>query len=272
MINTQGACQKIIVRDLGDRLGFRNRVGLDARDEFFLPVAQNLVFTTIFDKSSGGKMRKLSASILSANFGNLAEEVRAVEAGGTDWIHVDVMDGHFVPNITIGPDVVRALDNATNLPLDVHLMIEKPERYLEAFVKAGADWLGVHVEACPHLHRTVQHIKELGARATVVVNPATPLVSIGPILSDVDMILLMTVNPGFGGQQFIRRMLPKVRQCRQMIDEQPSRVLLEVDGGVNLDTIDDLVAAGVDVFVAGSAVFKGEDYAVNIRALKERMR
>jgi ribulose-phosphate 3-epimerase len=217
-------------------------------------------------------MRKLSASILSARFEKLAEEIRAAEAGGTDWVHVDVMDGHFVPNITIGPDVVRAINKATDLPLDVHLMIEKPERYLEAFVEAGADWLGVHVETCPHLHRTLQQIKELGARATVVVNPATPLVSIEPILGDVDMVLLMTVNPGFGGQKFIHSMLPKVRQCRRLIDTQQSQALLEVDGGVNLDTVDDLVAAGVDVFVAGSAVFKGNDYAANIRSLKERMR
>jgi ribulose-phosphate 3-epimerase len=216
-------------------------------------------------------MKKLSASILSAKFERLAEEVRAAEAGGADWIHVDVMDGHFVPNITIGPDVVRAINQATDLPLDVHLMIEKPERYLEAFVEAGADWLGVHVETCPHLHRTIQQIKELGARATVVVNPATPLVSIEPILNDVDMVLLMTVNPGFGGQKFIRSMLPKVRQGRRLIDTQRPQVLLEVDGGVNLDTIDELAAAGVDIFVAGSAVFKGEDYAVNIRSLKEKM-
>jgi ribulose-phosphate 3-epimerase len=235
-------------------------------------VAVESVFGAILDKTSGGNMSKLSASILSAKFGKLAEEVRAVEAGGADWIHVDVMDGHFVPNITIGPDVVRAINDATALPLDVHLMIEKPERYLEAFVKAGADWLGVHVEVCPHLHRTVQHIKELGARATVVINPATPLVSIEAILGDVHMILLMTVNPGFGGQQFIRSMLPKVRQCRRMIDALQAQALLEVDGGVNLDTIDDLAAAGVDVFVAGSAVFKGEDYAANIRGLKARMR
>jgi ribulose-phosphate 3-epimerase len=217
-------------------------------------------------------MSKLSASILSAKFGKLAKEVLALEAGGTDWIHVDVMDGHFVPNITIGPNVVRAIKDATRLPLDVHLMIEKPERYLEDFAKAGADWLGVHVETCPHLHRTIQHIKELGACATVVLNPATPLVAIEPILSDVDMVLLMTVNPGFGGQKFIQSSLPKVRQCREMIDAQPRRVLLEVDGGVNLETIDALVAAGVDVFVAGSAVFKGDDYAANIKALKERMR
>jgi ribulose-phosphate 3-epimerase len=152
-----------------------------------------------------------------------------------------------------------------------HLIIEKPERYLEAFAKAGADWLSVHVETCPHLHRTVQQIKELGVRASVVLNPATPLVTIEPILSELDMVLLMTVNPGFGGQKFIHSMLPNVRQCRRMIDAGQPQVLLEVDGGVNLNTIDDLVSAGVDVFVAGSAVFKGEDYVANIRALKERM-
>jgi ribulose-phosphate 3-epimerase len=151
-------------------------------------------------------------------------------------------------------------------------MIEKPERYLETFVKAGADWLGVHEETCPHLHRTIQQIKELGAKAVVVLNPATPLVSIENILCDVDMVLLMTVNPGFGGQQFITGTLPKIRRCRQAIDESCPQVLLEVDGGVNLKTIDDLAAAGVDVFVAGSAVFYGKDCAANIRALKQRMR
>lgn len=216
-------------------------------------------------------MKKLSVSILSANFGRLAAEVKAAEAGGADWIHVDVMDGHFVPNITIGPDVVHAINEATHLPLDVHLMIEKPERYLKAFIQAGADWLGVHEETCPHLHRTVQQIKELGARATVVLNPATPLVNIENILCDVDMVLLMTVNPGFGGQRFIPGILSKIRQCRQALDERCSRVLLEVDGGVNLETIDALVAAGVDVFVAGSAVFHGTACAANIQALKARM-
>ncbi len=216
-------------------------------------------------------MRKLSASILSADFGKLAEEVKAVEQAGTDWIHVDVMDGHFVPNITIGPDVVRALRRATSLPLDVHLMIEKPERYVRDFIEAGADWLGVHVEASPHLHRTLQNIRELGARAVVTVNPATPLSLIENILDEVDMVLLMTVNPGFGGQKFIASTLPKIRACRKMIDAAAHPVLLEVDGGVNRSTIDTLVEAGVDVFVAGSAVFGGGDYAGNIRALKERM-
>ncbi len=220
---------------------------------------------------SGEEMGKLSASILSADFGKLAEEVKAVEEAGTDWIHVDVMDGHFVPNITIGPDVVRALRNATKLPLDVHLMIEKPERYVKDFIDAGADWLGVHVEASPHLHRTIQNIRELGAKAVVTVNPATSLSMIENILEEVDMVLLMTVNPGFGGQKFISSALDKIRACRKMIDDRGLSVLLEVDGGVNEKTIDSLVKAGVDVFVAGSAVFKGGNYAENVRMLKERM-
>jgi ribulose-phosphate 3-epimerase len=217
-------------------------------------------------------MKILSASILSADFGRLAEEVRAVELAGTDWIHVDVMDGHFVPNITIGPDVVKAIRKITALPLDVHLMIEKPERYLKAFIDAGADWLGVHVEASVHLHRTIQSIRELGAKAAVALNPATPLEAIGPVLSEVDMILLMSVNPGFGGQKFIPGVLPKVRQCRRMIDEAGLPVLLEVDGGVHSGTIGDLVEAGVDVFVSGSAVFGSGDYAENVKALKDRMK
>lgn len=216
-------------------------------------------------------MGKLSASILSSDFGRLADEVQAVEEAGTDWIHVDVMDGHFVPNITIGPDVVASIRKVTKLPLDVHLMIEKPERYLQAFVDAGADWLGVHVEACIHLHRTIQNIKELGIKATVAFNPATSLAGLEYILSDVDMVLIMTVNPGFGGQKFIHAMLPKVRKCRRMIDEMQAPVLLEVDGGVHRDTIDDLVDAGVDIFVAGSAVFSGRDYARNVSDLKKHM-
>ncbi len=215
-------------------------------------------------------MKKLSASILSADFGKLAEEVKAVEAAGADWIHVDVMDGHFVPNITIGPDVVKALKEVTSLPLDVHLMIEKPGRYLEDFVKAGAKWLGVHAEACVHLHRVVQRIKELGAKAVVALNPASPLSMIELVLPDVDMVLLMTVNPGFGGQAFIRNVLPKIRQCRRMIDDAGLAALLQVDGGVNPETAGELSEAGVDVFVAGSAVFRG-DYAKNIKNLKEGM-
>jgi ribulose-phosphate 3-epimerase len=216
-------------------------------------------------------MKKLlSASILSANFGRLAEEVKAVEAAGADWIHVDVMDGHFVPNITIGPNMVKALNEVTRLPLDVHLMIEKPGRYLEDFVKAGAKWLGVHAEACVHLHRVIQRIKELGVKAVVALNPATPLCMIDLVLPDVDMVLLMTVNPGFGGQAFIPNVLPKIRQCRRMIDDAGLSTLLQVDGGVNPETVGKLAEAGVDVFVAGSAVFRG-DYAQNIRNLKAPM-
>jgi ribulose-phosphate 3-epimerase len=228
-------------------------------------------FEKLRGPTNGERMKKLSASILSADFGRLADEVKAVELAGTDWIHVDVMDGHFVPNLTIGPDVVRAIRKVTKLPLDVHLMIEKPERYIEAFVDAGADWLGVHVEASRHLHRTVQNIKELGVRASVTLNPATPLCSIEYIVDEVDMVLLMTVNPGFGGQGFIRGVLPKVSQCRQLIDARRSPVLLQVDGGVNGDTIGDLVEAGVDVFVAGSAVFGKGDISQNVKLLKERM-
>jgi len=216
-------------------------------------------------------MGKLSASILSSDFGKLADEVQAVEQAGADWIHVDVMDGHFVPNITIGPEVVRAIRKATNLPLDVHLMIEKPERYLQAFVDAGADWLGVHVEACVHLHRTVQNIKELGIKATVALNPATSLAGLEYMLGDVDMVLLMTVNPGFGGQKFIPSVLPKISECRRLIDRMQAAVVLQVDGGVHRGTIDELVDAGVDIFVAGSAVFGNGNYAANVQALKERM-
>jgi ribulose-phosphate 3-epimerase len=182
------------------------------------------------------------------------------------------MDGHFVPNITIGPDVVRAIRKYSNLPLDVHLMIADPDRYLEAFADAGADWLGIHVEVSPHLHRTIQRIKELKVRAAVTLNPATSLTTVEVMLGEVDMVLLMTVNPGFGGQRFIPAVLPKIRQLRQMIDKRSLPVLLEVDGGVNTHTIDALVAVGVDVFVAGSAIFAGGNHAANVRLLKERMK
>lgn len=214
----------------------------------------------------------LSASILSADFGKLAEEVRAVEKAGADWVHLDVMDGHFVPNITIGPKVVEAVRRITNLPLDVHLMIDQPERYLKAFIEAGADWIGVQVEAPVHLHRTIQSIKELGAKATVVLNPATSLSFIENVLTDVDMVLIMTVNPGFGGQEFISTMLPKVRKCREMIDERNPSVLLQVDGGVHEDTIDGLLESGVDVFVTGSAIFEKGSYRDNIIRLKSHMK
>jgi len=216
-------------------------------------------------------MKKLSVSILSADFGRLAEETRMVEQAGADWIHVDVMDGHFVPNLTVGPDVVRAIRRATTLPLDVHLMMDNPELYLEVFVDAGADWLGVHVEAAVHLERLVQRIKDLGAKAAVTLNPATPLASLEVILPEVDMVLLMTVNPGFSGQKLLPGVLPKIRRLRQMIDQLGLPVLLEVDGGVNRDTIEALVATGAEVFVSGSGIFNEDGIAENIRFFKAKI-
>ena len=213
-------------------------------------------------------MKKLAASILSSDFGRLSEEVKAVELAGADWIHVDVMDGHFVPNITIGPGVLRAVRKATSLPLDVHLMIEKPENYIDEFADGGADWLSVHAEATFHLHRIVEKIKALGVKASVALNPASPLDHLEYILADLDMILVMTVNPGFGGQKFITSMLSKVQECRRLIDRRGANVLLEVDGGVHIDSIGKLAEAGADVFVAGSAIFESSDYAKSIEALK----
>jgi ribulose-phosphate 3-epimerase len=214
----------------------------------------------------------ISASILSADFGRLAEQIQEAEAAGVDWIHVDVMDGHFVPNLTIGLPVLQAVRKITKLPLDVHLMISNPELYIEQYIDAGADWLGVQVEVAWHLERLVQQIKELGAKATVVLNPATPLSFLNVILSEVDMVLLMTVNPGYSGQKFIRGTLPKIKQLREMIDNQGLEVLLQVDGGVHLNTVDELVAAGVDVFVSGSGVFDGGNIAENVRRLRERLK
>jgi len=216
-------------------------------------------------------MPKLSASILSADFSRLGEEIQRAEAAGVDWIHVDVMDGVFVPNLTIGPPVVAAIRKVTRLPLDVHLMIDRPERYLEAFVEAGADWLGIHVEATLHLERQLRRIRELGAKATVSLNPATPLETLEYVLEAADMVLLMTVNPGFSGQRFIPAMLPKIRRLRQLIDGRGLNLLLQVDGGVQLDTVDDLVAAGVDVFVSGSGIFNDHDIFDNVRKLKVRL-
>jgi len=215
--------------------------------------------------------KKISASILSADFGRLAEQIQEAEAAGVDWIHFDVMDGHFVPNLTIGLPVLQAVRKITKLPLDVHLMISNPELYIEKYVEAGADWVGVQVEVAWHLERLVQQIKELGAKATVVLNPATPLSYLDMILSEADMVLLMTVNPGYSGQKFIRGTLPKIKQLREMIDNQGLDVLLQVDGGVHLNTVDDLVAAGVDVFVSGSGVFDGGNIAENVRRLRERL-
>ena len=213
---------------------------------------------------------RIAPSILSADFARLGEQVKEAEAGRADWIHVDVMDGHFVPNITIGPLVVRALRPVTNLPLDVHLMIEQPERYLADFAQAGADCLTVHVETCPHLHRTVQQIKELGVKAGVTLNPATPLSTLEEILPDVDLVLIMSVNPGYGGQSYIPSSTAKVARLRQMLDAIGSRAELEIDGGVNTDTIAEIVAAGATMLVAGSAVFNQRaSIAENIRQLRQ---
>lgn len=212
---------------------------------------------------------RIAPSILAADFGRLAEEVRAVSRAGADWIHVDVMDGHFVPNLTIGPVVVEAVRAATELPLDVHLMIEAPERSLEAYAAAGADRIGVHVEACPHLHRTLAQIREAGAAATVVLNPATPAEAIEPVLGDVDQVLVMTVNPGFGGQSFIESVLPKLARIRRWIDEAGLSVELEVDGGIGPGTIGRAARAGANVFVAGTAIFRQADYATAIAQLRK---
>jgi len=215
---------------------------------------------------------RIAPSILSADFGHLADEIAAVEAAGADWIHVDVMDGHFVPNITLGPLVVEAARRATDLPLDVHLMIEGPERYVGDFVKAGASTVGVHVETCPHLHRTVAQIRETGARACVVLNPATPAEMVRPVLADVDQVLVMSVNPGFGGQRFIEAVLPKIADLRGWIDASGLAVDLEVDGGIAPGTIGRAAAAGANVFVAGNAVFAAEDYAQAIGTLRAEAR
>ncbi len=211
---------------------------------------------------------RIAPSILACDFARLGEELGAVEQAGADWIHVDVMDGHFVPNLTLGPPIVEAVRGATSLPLDVHLMIEEPEKSIPDYAKAGADTVGVHAETCPHLHRTIAQIREAGARACVVLNPATPAQAIDVVLPDVDQVLLMTVNPGFGGQRFIESVLPKVEAIRRAIDERGLKVDLEVDGGVARGTIAQAAAAGADVFVAGTAVFGAEDYARAIADLR----
>jgi ribulose-phosphate 3-epimerase len=211
---------------------------------------------------------RIAPSILSADFGHLADEVAAI--GTADYIHVDVMDGHFVPNLTIGPVVIEAVRRATKLPLDVHLMIENADSWVPAYAKAGADLIGVHAEACPHLHRTLAHIRDHGKKACVVINPATPLEAIEWVLGDVDMVLVMSVNPGFGGQKFIPSALMKITALRTMLDARGLAVDIEVDGGVKVDNVAEVVRAGANVIVSGSGIFGTKDYAATIAELRRR--
>jgi ribulose-phosphate 3-epimerase len=215
--------------------------------------------------------KKIAASILSADFSRLGEEVQAVEKAGVDYIHVDVMDGHFVPNITLGPMIVRALQRATSLPLDVHLMITNPDFFLPDFIQAGSHILTVHVEATAHIHRTLMEIKKKGVRAGVSINPGTSLHLLEPLLDWIDLALVMTVNPGFGGQEFISGMMRKIEELRRMIDQRKLPIELSVDGGVNLENIGRVARAGADVLVTGSALFKAGDYQKTIRSLREQI-
>ena len=216
-------------------------------------------------------MKLIAPSILSADFARLGDEIKAVEAAGADWIHVDVMDGHFVPNITIGPLVVEAVRSVTALPIDVHLMIENPDNYIPAFAKAGAAWISVQIEASVHLNRSVQLIRECGAKPGVVLNPSTPIQTLEWIIEDVDYVLVMSVNPGFGGQAFITNSLDKIKALRQMIRSKKLKTPIEVDGGVNEKTIADIAAAGADIFVAGSTIFGSNDYSKTISSLREKI-
>jgi len=216
-------------------------------------------------------MGKIAPSILSADFNRLGEEIRKVEEAGADYIHVDVMDGHFVPNITIGPMIVKAAKRTTNLPLDVHLMISDPDAFIEDFARAGAGIITVHAEAATHLHRSIQLIRDQGVRPAVALNPATPLNCLEYVLHQLDMVLLMTVNPGFEAQAFIPEVIPKIQKLRRMVNDLGLEVEIEVDGGIGPDTIAQVSAAGADVFVAGSAIYYSEDYKKTIRLMRERM-
>ncbi len=216
-------------------------------------------------------MKKIAPSILSADFSRLDKEVRAVERAGADLIHVDVMDGHFVPNLTIGPLVVTGLKKLTSLPLDVHLMIEEPERFIEAFAQAGANWLTVHVEVCRNMRKMIQRIRKFHVKPGVVLNPATPLKKVFPFLDEVDLVLLMSVNPGFGGQAFIPEVLKKVEQLRKRIDKNGYPVLIEVDGGIKLENIKEVSRAGGDIFVLGTGIFKTKNYRETIQKLRKEI-
>jgi ribulose-phosphate 3-epimerase len=215
-------------------------------------------------------MGKIAPSILSADFTRLGEEVKAVERAGADYIHIDVMDGHFVPNITIGPLIVKAVRRLTKLPLDVHLMISNPDLFIQNFVDAGADIITVHAEAVHHLHRSIQHIRKAGAKPGVSLNPATPAEALEYVLSDLDLVLVMTVNPGFESQAFIPEVLPKIRRLKEMIDKRGLDVEIEADGGINAETLRQVSEAGTEVFVAGSAIFHSKDYAATIREMREK--
>ncbi len=215
-------------------------------------------------------MKKIAPSILSADFTRLYDEIKAVEKAGADYIHIDVMDGHFVPNITFGPLIVKAVRRITSLPLDVHLMISDPDRYISAFADAGADIITFHAEASVHIHRTVQNIKRHGKKVGISLNPATSLSVLEYVLEDLDLVLLMTVNPGFEAQMFISSVLPKIRKLREQVDAKGLKCEIEVDGGINLDTIEMVSSAGADVFVAGSAIFYSDDYEATIKKMREK--
>lgn len=216
-------------------------------------------------------MKLISASLLSADFSRLKDEIQAVEAAGADWLHMDIMDGHFVPNITFGPPVLEKLKKVSTKPFDVHLMISDPDRYLEAFVKAGSDLISVQVEACTHLQRTLSQIKKLGAKAAAVLNPHTSLSTLEYVLEDLDMVLLMSVNPGFGGQSFIPSVLEKAKKLSEIRKEKKLNFLIEMDGGIKPQNISEISQAGVDVFVVGSGIFETSDYSATIRELKKKI-
>jgi ribulose-phosphate 3-epimerase len=211
---------------------------------------------------------KIAPSILSADFSCLRDEIQAVEAAGADWLHVDVMDGHFVPNITIGPVVVEWVRKVTTIPVDVHLMITDPDKYAPEFIKAGADWISIHPDTCANPNATLKRIRDLGAKASIAVNPDVPLKKVENCFSDIDMVLMMTVFPGFGGQAFIPDVLPKIEEARKLIDQRKLSILVEVDGGIKVDNIDRVVNAGAEVIVSGSGIFKTSDYAQTIRQMR----
>ena len=216
-------------------------------------------------------MLKIAPSILAADFSRLGDEVRAVEKAGADWIHIDVMDGNFVPNITVGPVIVKAIKNVTDLPLDVHLMIDDPDRYIPQFAESGADILTVHLENCPHLHRTIQYIKSFNIRPGVVVNPATSLSLLEEILTEIDLVLIMSVNPGFGGQSFISPILDKIEYLREIVEKSGSKIEIEVDGGIKIDNASNVIEAGADILVVGSGIFETSDYKQTIKKLKNSL-